>query len=94
MPRTRRSPNLFSAGMNTTNQLHASERIGLDANGVADLLDISVRHLWKLHAGGQIPEPIRLGRSVRWNRVELLAWIEAGAPPRNEWEAQKASVAR
>lgn len=70
------------------------ERLGLDAKGVSELLGISQRHLWKLHAGARIPEPIRLGRSVRWNRAELLAWMEAGAPARDEWESQKGRAAR
>lgn len=81
------------AHMNTTKQSDAPERIGLDAKGVAELLDISQRHVWKLHAGGLIPRPLRFGRSVRWNRAELLAWLEAGAPSRDEWESRKASAA-
>ena len=30
---------------------------------------------------------VRLGRSVRWRRDELLAWLEAGCPARDRWEA-------
>lgn len=46
---------------------------------------------WKLHSAGSTPAPIHLGRATRWNREELRAWIEAGAPSRDRWEAIKQS---
>lgn len=69
------------------------EQLGLSAKQTAVLLGISQRHLWKLHAGERVPEPIKLGRIVRWNRAELLAWMDAGAPSRDEWEARKGRAA-
>jgi excisionase family DNA binding protein len=51
-------------------------RLGLSAAEVAELLGISRRHVWKLLASGRLPEPIRLGRSVRWLRDDLLAHLE------------------
>lgn len=32
------------------------------------------------------PRPVRLGRAVRFSRVEIERWIEAGCPPRARWE--------
>ena len=29
---------------------------------------------------GWAPQPVRIGNTLRWNRAELLAWIEAGCP--------------
>lgn len=56
---------------------------------VAELLDVSRRHIWKLLASGRMPAPIRLGRSVRWRADELRAWLDAGCPERERWEAMK-----
>lgn len=75
--------------MITTKQADASERLALSAKETALLLGISQRHLWAMHSAGRVPEPIRLGRSVRWRRDELRAWLDAGAPVRDRWEAGK-----
>jgi len=45
------------------------------ARTVAKRLCISERQLWKLLAAGKLPEPIRLGRSVRWPSAQIDAWI-------------------
>lgn len=66
-------------------------RQGLSAPDVAELLGISVRHVWSLHSRGQLPEPRRFGRSVRWLRAELLEYLESGARNRDEWLARKAA---
>ena len=58
------------------------QRLLLDASAAARLLSVSERHLRKLHAAGQLPRPIRLGRSVRWSRATLERWIELGCPSR------------
>ena len=41
----------------------------------ARTLAISPRKLWELTAGGDIPA-VRIGRSVRYDPVDLRAWIE------------------
>ncbi|MCH8150028.1 MAG: helix-turn-helix domain-containing protein [Planctomycetes bacterium] len=63
----------------------------LPAAQAAEQLNISERHLWNLHSRGHLPEPVRLGRSVRWRRDELEAWIRAGSPSRDRWELIKGS---
>lgn len=55
----------------------------LSAEKVAELLDISIRSLWRLRASRQIPAPIRVGGSVRWRTKDLEAWIAKGCPTRN-----------
>ena len=65
------------------------ERLAVPATNAAELLGISPRHFWNLHSRGLLPSPLRLGRSVRWSRVELEAWVAAGAPPRDQWESSK-----
>jgi len=55
-----------------------AEPLLLTAKQTAVLLGVSIRHLYKLHSGGRLPRPLRLGRAVRWRRDEIIAWIEAG----------------
>ena len=72
-----------------TNQLKTTEQLALPAREVAKLLGISERLVWTMHATGQIPRPVRLRRCSRWNRSELVAWLEAGCPSRGSWEDQR-----
>ena len=64
-------------------------KLALSVEEVAQLLSISRAHVWRLHSSGRIPRPVRLGRSVRWDRKTLEAWLEAGGPPRDRWEATR-----
>lgn len=48
--------------------------IAFSVRKVAELLSISVRTVWRLVAQGEIPAPRRFGRTVRWDREELLGW--------------------
>lgn len=52
----------------------------IGADELAALLRISTRSLWRLLSAGRLPKPIRLGRSVRWRRVEVEIWINCGCP--------------
>jgi excisionase family DNA binding protein len=51
------------------------ERLALSVPELAELLGISQRHVWKLVARGVLT-PVRLGRSVRFLRVYVLAVLE------------------
>jgi excisionase family DNA binding protein len=53
---------------------------------LAALLGVSVRHLAGLRSSGRLPSPIRLGRSIRWDREEITDWIAARCPSRDQWE--------
>lgn len=59
----------------------------MTAKKAAKYLTISRAHFYKLVKSGRAPGPIRLGGAVRWRRRELDAWVEAGAPPRTQWDA-------
>ena len=80
--------------MNTKTQNDATEQLALRAKAAARLLGISERHLWALHSSGRLPTPVRLGRSVRWRRDELLAWLEAGCPSRDVWDPMPRATTR
>lgn len=67
----------------------STERLALPAAETAELLGISERHLWSLHAAGRVPRPVSLGRSKRWPIEELRSWLAAGSPSRDKWEASR-----
>ena len=78
--------------MSNSKNVDATQCLAIPADAVARLLGISPRHVWGLNASDRLPRPIRLGRSVRWNRAELEAWLAAGGPRRDEWERIKAET--
>ena len=58
----------------------------LPAEAVGELLSISTRQVWRLAASRKLPAPVLIGRRRRWRQAELMRWLDAGAPSRNEWE--------
>jgi predicted DNA-binding transcriptional regulator AlpA len=51
-----------------------------DVRAVAHATDSSVRKVWAMADIGHLPPPVRLGRSVKWQRATIEAWIKAGCP--------------
>lgn len=66
--------------LSNVNGQKADAPLLLSANQVAEMLNISIRTLWRLRAAGKLPAPVRLGGSVRWRIDAIQAWIEAGCP--------------
>lgn len=54
-----------------------SEARLLSYAGLARLLDVSERHLRRLVESGRLPEPIRLGGSIRFKVADVLAALQA-----------------
>jgi excisionase family DNA binding protein len=54
------------------------ELLGVDA--FANLLGVSVRHVRRLADAGKCPPPVKLGKSVRWSRRAVEAWVADGCP--------------
>jgi excisionase family DNA binding protein len=52
----------------------------ISVEAVADLLGISPRSVWRRLSSGEMIEPIKIGKSVRWRRQEVIDWVEAGCP--------------
>jgi excisionase family DNA binding protein len=52
----------------------------LDVKAVAQLLDCSRRHVFRLTNAGKMPPPVRVGHLVRWQRAAVESWIAAGCP--------------
>jgi predicted DNA-binding transcriptional regulator AlpA len=61
----------------------------ITAETAAALCGVSTRTWRRLEETGVVPRPILLGRRMkRWLRADFIRWIEAGCPPRREWEAR------
>jgi excisionase family DNA binding protein len=74
--------------MNT--KTHDTTPATLSAAEAAKMLNISESHFHDMRREGLLgPEPVRLGRSVRWRRAELDAWLNAGCPNRQTWQVSR-----
>lgn len=73
----------------TTDGVSGGSPLAISARELAEMLDVSLRQIWRLNASGKLPKPVRIGGSVRWNRQEVVDWFEAGCPDRRTWEARK-----
>lgn len=60
----------------------------LTAKQAAALCGKSLRTWRTWDSAGWIPQPVRIGRSTLWRADELRAWVDAGCPRREEWEAR------
>ncbi len=58
----------------------------LDVTQVAAMAGLHRATVFKLVSAGKFPKPIKLGRSTRWSKGELIAWIAAKCPPLAKWE--------
>lgn len=52
----------------------------LTKDELATLLAISIRTLQRKLDLGEVPAPLRIGKSVRWVRSQIEEWILAGCP--------------
>ena len=66
----------------------------IDTRTFSRLLSISSRHLSRLLDEEAIPDPIRLGRLLRWRLAEVLEWIEADCPPQKVWVHRRQDSAK
>ena len=58
----------------------AHEQQLLDVVMVAAVLTCSQRTVCRLADSGRMPQPIRVGRLVRWTLKSINGWIEKGCP--------------
>ncbi|MGI6125034.1 MAG: helix-turn-helix transcriptional regulator [Acetivibrionales bacterium] len=66
----------------------------INAKELAKRLALSKRQVFRLHACGKIPAPVRIGGAVRWVALEIGAWLAAGAPDARAWESMKSAETR
>ena len=61
------------------------DALALADHEAAALLGCSRSHFRNMDRLGMIPAPVRLGRSTKWRRDELIDWLNANCPPRHRW---------
>lgn len=64
------------------------EPLLVNVKELAKLLSCSVRTSWRLNSSGKLPEPVRIGRSIRWLLPAIKEWISMGCPDRKTFEAK------
>jgi excisionase family DNA binding protein len=50
----------------------------ITAAQLAKMLNLSVRTIWRMRSGREIPEPVRPGGAVRWRLDDVRKWIADG----------------
>ena len=58
----------------------------LTKNHIAELLERTVRTVYRLESQGRIPSSVNVGNQRMWSRDEIMHWISSGCPPRGVWE--------
>lgn len=61
--------------------------LAVDAKRLAALLCCGVRTVRTWDAAGKLPAPCRISGRVLWKLDEIRAWLDAGAPDRDQWAA-------
>lgn len=61
----------------------------LTAADLAGEMSVSVRSVFRMSASRKLPAHVCVGQRRRWRRSEILLWIDAGCPTREEWEQQR-----
>ena len=58
----------------------ATKRTLVTANELADMLQISIRHLHRLKSRGDVIPPVKIGKLIRWSLEDVELWIRNGCP--------------
>ncbi len=59
----------------------------MTVDDLARELRASPKTIRRMDQAGRLPRAIKIGHAKRWPRQTIVAWIAAGAPRREEWEA-------
>ncbi len=62
-----------------------TDKLLLTASELAAMLGVNRSTIWTWHSGGKIPMPVQIGGITRWRKDEIQQWLDAGAPPREQW---------
>jgi predicted DNA-binding transcriptional regulator AlpA len=87
--------NLTRRGHDTTQEapptaISSVEALLIPANVAGPMCGRSLASWWRDNAAGRTPSPVKLFGRTLWRRAELIAWVEAGCPNRQGWDALRA----
>ena len=57
---------------------HGTTPALLDVEQVAQMLNCSTRHVYRLADAGKMPRPVKLGALVRWRKDVIDRWVAHG----------------
>ena len=63
------------------------DKLLIDADELAQLTSLSVRHLRRLDSSRDIPGRVVHGRRVLFQTEVIREWVRAGLPDRDHWPA-------
>ena len=63
--------------------------LAVNAEAAAEMVGLAKRSWLRRHSAAECPQPIRIGRSVRWRTSDLRLWVEWGCPSRSRFEELK-----
>lgn len=67
----------------------SDEALVVPAKGLAKMLSLSKRQVFRLNNSGKTPAPVRIGGSVRWRQSDVERWIQWGCPDKQTFESFK-----
>jgi len=73
-------------------EVYGIEPLVVTGPEAARICRVSERTWRSMNAAGRCPRPIHIGRRRLWVVAELRAWVAAGAPARERWEAARAGA--
>lgn len=65
---------------NQSDRSNGAAPLLITAKQLAEMMQISIRTLWRLRSAGQLIEPVKVGGATRWRRDEVHEWIAKGCP--------------
>lgn len=66
----------------------------LRAADAARLCGVATVTFRRWDSAGRIPQGLKIGGARVWRRTELVDWIQAGSPKREQWQAILQASAR
>ncbi len=58
----------------------------LTKDHMAELLERTIRTIYRLESQGRIPSSVNVGTQRMWIRDEIMLWIDSSCPSRRVWE--------
>jgi predicted DNA-binding transcriptional regulator AlpA len=56
----------------------------LSVKGVAEIVGVSERQIWRLAADNKFPQPVHVGHSARWVSSDIQTYLEKLKRGRND----------